>query len=153
MVNKHKCLRKCEKEPYIMHEYTTTSKHRERKKPRDRDKVIKTERFKCMFDKKRKRKIRKQQQSTSCSIQNRTLFSHHTVGAYPFAMAMAIAKPSAALFPRPRPAVSATVERTVFSWMASVNVSRALACSSTDKRTWLSECWLLTFTFPKSAFQ
>jgi hypothetical protein len=44
-------------------------------------------------------------------------------------MAAAIEIPSAADFPRPRPAVSATVDRKVFSLMASMNVSTALAWS------------------------
>ena len=49
--------------------------------------------------------------------------------AYPIPMAPATAMPIAADLPRPRAAVSATVERSVFSLAASRNVTTALAWS------------------------
>ena len=48
---------------------------------------------------------------------------------YPCASAAAMAKPRAADFPRPRPAVRVTVDESVFSAMASTNVRIAWAWS------------------------
>lgn len=48
---------------------------------------------------------------------------------YPAAIAPAIAKPSAADFPRPRAASKATVLRSVLSNIASRNVATAFPCS------------------------
>jgi len=53
---------------------------------------------------------------------------------YPQATAPATASPSAADFPRPREAVSETVDRSVFSEMASINLRTALACAKQKQR-------------------
>lgn len=67
-----------------------------------------------------------QMQQLYAWLEQKNINSIHCA-TYPNATAPAIANPSAADFPRPRAAVRATVLRKVFSEIASMNFSTALA--------------------------